>query len=308
MPLLRARPWCPVFQSGLNRPSDTFTRSSFQPRPEQCDHCMVLFCPFHPYGSAGLSLDLLLRGPQPCPTVKGSARSAQPGPPANLLSPHPALYEHYRASTGPLLFTPGPAWPPAPGYYIERSRSGRSQLLPCALQAAALPRGRRPPAAPAHLRGVLPSVPIAGVRRTEPLRHRFRLGGCRYRSRSLAERQAPRGRRRRRTHPKAAASPPGPRPHCPCLLQRDQIHCSDYERSVSRAFSAPFQCQAASSSGPGPCPSPGLRPSGGPRPQESAGSLCVSVAGPKQYSVAPQKAPSGPRRFSSPDCTRVGSI
>ncbi|KAJ1108128.1 hypothetical protein NDU88_005510 [Pleurodeles waltl] len=170
MPLLRARPWCPVFQSGLNRPSDTFTRPSFQPRPEQCDHCMVLFCPFQPYGSAGLSLDLLLRGPQPCPTVKGSARSAQPGPPANLLSLHPALYEHDRASTGPLLFAPGPAWPPAPGYYIERSRSGRSQLPPRALPSRRASTGVQAARRPAHLRGVPPSAPIAGVLRTEPLR------------------------------------------------------------------------------------------------------------------------------------------
>ncbi|KAJ1142949.1 hypothetical protein NDU88_009261 [Pleurodeles waltl] len=40
-----------------------------------------------------------------------------------------------QASTGPLLFTPGLAQPPASGHHIERSRSGRSRLLPRALQS-----------------------------------------------------------------------------------------------------------------------------------------------------------------------------
>ncbi|KAJ1108686.1 hypothetical protein NDU88_006058 [Pleurodeles waltl] len=188
MSLLRARLLCSVFQSGLDRPSDTFTRPSIQPRPEQCGHRMVLFCPIHHYGSAGLSLDLLLRGPQPCPSVKGSARSAPPGPPVNLLSPHPALYEHDRGpGPGQLLFTPGLAQPPASGHHIERSRSERSRLLPHALQSRRASTGVQAARSP-H------GGPDRGCSPTEPLLLHFSLGDRRHRSRptpesrSLAER------------------------------------------------------------------------------------------------------------------------
>ncbi|KAJ1106817.1 hypothetical protein NDU88_004215 [Pleurodeles waltl] len=144
MSLLRARPWCSVFQSGLDRPSDTFTRPSFQPRPEQS----------RPRA-----------GPRPA-----QARSSSLLVLLSPLPPGTTLSEVVQSD---------------PGYCLAPSK------------AAVPPRGSRPPAAPAHLRG----VPIVGVRRTEPLLLRFSLGSRRHRSRptpeprSLAERQALRGRR-----------------------------------------------------------------------------------------------------------------